>query len=82
MPAWEEYRGRFSFLGSIWLSMKWAQKQSLEPSSPLRCLVPKGRGRWDAGWEALTELLPLGWDPGLRLLAGHGGASRGGGRVL
>lgn len=28
------------------------------------------------------ERLPLRWDPGLRLLAGYGGASRGGGQVL
>lgn len=28
------------------------------------------------------ERLSLGWDPGLRLLAGYGGISRGGGRVL
>uniref|UniRef100_D4A4Q7 Placenta associated 9 n=1 Tax=Rattus norvegicus TaxID=10116 RepID=D4A4Q7_RAT len=28
------------------------------------------------------ERLPLRWDPGLRLLSGYGGASRGGGQVL
>lgn len=51
MPAREEYQGRSAFLGSVWLSVKWAhkKKQRLEPPPPLLCGAPKG-GSLVEGW--------------------------------